>query len=66
MVEGESKVIKILNSKFTLISYKPTVHSHKQQRAGVIDGTDKERKKMTKDILYLLDKDCIPHAYIFM
>ena len=66
LIEGESKIIRILNSKYSLISYKPTVHSHKQQRAGIIEGTDKERKKMTKDILYLLDKDTIPHAYIYV
>ncbi len=66
MTEGESKVIRVLNKKYTLISYKPTIHSHKQQRAGIIEGSDIERKKMTKDILYLLDIETIPHTYVYV
>lgn len=66
LTEGNSKIIKILNDNFTLINFKPTVHSHKLQRAGVVDGTDKTRRDMTRDLMYVLDHENISHAYIFV
>lgn len=66
LIEGNSKIIKIVDENFTLVSYKPTVYSHRQQREGVVKFTDRERQKMTKNILYLLEKHMIPHAYIYV
>jgi len=66
VAEGCSKIIRAIDDKFTLIAYKPTVYSHKQQREGVIPFTDKERMEMTKNILYLFDIEQIPHAYVYI
>ncbi|AYV78718.1 MAG: hypothetical protein Edafosvirus27_7 [Edafosvirus sp.] len=66
VAEGCSKIIRTVNDEFTLVSYKPTVYSHKQQREGVILFTDKERMEMTKNILYIFDSEQIPHAYIYI
>lgn len=66
IVEGCSKIVRSYDDKFNIIEYKPTVYSHKQQREGVIEGTNFERMRMTRDILYLLEKHAIPHAYVFV
>lgn len=66
LTEGFSKQIRIWDDKFTLIEYKATVYSHKQQREGWIKDTDKERMAMTSDILCILDMEGIPHAYIYI
>ena len=66
LVEGYSKSIRIINEKHTLIKYKPTVYSHKQQREGIIPYTDQERMVMTRNILYLFDLEQIPHAYLYV
>lgn len=66
VAKGNSKHVRAINEKYTLCEFIPTVHSHKQQRADVILGTDKVRKDMTKNILLILDIECIPHAYIYV
>jgi phosphoribosylaminoimidazole-succinocarboxamide synthase len=66
VAEGYSKIIRAVNDQFTLIEYKPTVYSHKQRREGVIPFTDQERMRMTKNILYILEKEQIPHAYVYV
>lgn len=66
VAEGHSKIIRAYNEQFTLIEYKPTVYSHKQQREGIIPYTDKERMEMTKDILFIFDMEQIPHAYVYI
>ena len=50
VIEGESKIIRTFNKRFQIIQYKASVHSHKQQRSGIVEGTDKERMKMTKTL----------------
>ena len=64
--QGHSKIIRAIDSNFTLVGYKPTVYSHKSQREGVVKLTDQERMKMTRSILYILDAEQIPHAYIYI
>jgi phosphoribosylaminoimidazole-succinocarboxamide synthase len=66
IAEGESKIIRGYDDRFSLIKYKPTVYSHKQQRAGTIPYTDQERMQMTKYMLEILDLECIPHCYIYI
>lgn len=66
VAEGNSKVVRNFNKQFNLIKYKPTIYSHKKQRAGIIEGTDIQRRQMTKDILYLLEAECIDHAYWYV
>jgi hypothetical protein len=61
--EGESKLVKKLSDRFDLIRYKPSVYSHKQQRGGIVEGTDHERQKTTLNIMLLLAKAGVPHTY---
>jgi hypothetical protein len=56
----------VIDGRFTIVAYKPTVYSHKQQRAGVIEGSGNERMQMTKDLLYLFDIETIPHSYLYI
>jgi phosphoribosylaminoimidazole-succinocarboxamide synthase len=66
LAEGESKIIRSIDNRYTLIEYKPSVYSHKQQRGGVVKYTDIERMEMTRNLLYLLDVENIPHAYVYI
>lgn len=66
LAEGHSKIVKIIDDKYTIIKMKPTVHSHTHQRAGIVEGTDKARMDSTREILYFIDNVMIPHAYIFV
>lgn len=61
IIEGESKIIKRYNHRLHILKYKPTIYSHKKQRAGVIEGSDKERMVMTNCILDLLNREIIDH-----
>jgi hypothetical protein len=61
--EGESKLVKALSDRFDLIRYKPSVYSHKQQRGGLVDGTDRERQSTTLNIMLLLAEAGVPHTY---
>jgi len=66
IVEGCSKIVRSYDTKYNIIEYKPTVYSHKQQKEGIVEGTHLERMRMTKNILYLLEKHEISHAYVYV
>lgn len=63
VIEGESKIVKEYNHRFHIVKYKPTVYSHKMQRAGEVQGTDKERMIMTKQLLDVFSRHLIKHSY---
>lgn len=66
ITEGESKIIRRLNKNFHLVKYKPTIYSHKKQRAGIIDGSDIERMKMTRATLDILSRHMLGHTYWYV
>ena len=66
VIQGESKIIRTFNKRFQIIQYIASVHSHKQQRSGIVEGTDKERMKMTKSILDIFSRYEIKHSYFYI
>ena len=66
LIEGESKIIRQFNKKFQIIKYKPTVHSFKQNRSGIVEGTEIERMLMTKNIIDIFSRFSIKHSYFFI
>lgn len=66
VIEGESKIIRQYNKRFQVIQYIASVHSHKQQRSGIVEGTDKERMRMTKNILEIFSRHSIKHSYFYI
>ena len=66
VIEGESKIIRQFNNKFQIIKYKPTVHSFKQNRSGIVEGTEIERMLMTKNIIDIFSRFSIKHSYFFI
>ena len=66
IIEGESKIIRQFNKKFQIIKYKPTVHSFKQNRSGIVEGTEIERMLMTKNIIDIFSRFSIKHSYFFI
>ena len=66
LIEGCSKIVRALNDEYNIIEYKPTVYSHKKQREGEVPGTDIERMQMTRNIIFLLEQNMIPHAYVYV
>lgn len=66
VIEGESKIVRELNSMYHIVKYKPTIYSHKMQRAGVVEGSDLERMSMTRDILDLFSRHGIKHSYLYV
>lgn len=63
IAEGESKCVREYNHRFDVIQYKPSVYSHKRQRGGTVEGTDLERQRTTRNLLYLLTKHMVSHTY---
>jgi phosphoribosylaminoimidazole-succinocarboxamide synthase len=63
VIQGESKIVRAFNSRFDIVKYKPTVYSHKMQRAGEVKGTDIERMSMTKNLLDIFSRHNIQHTY---
>ena len=66
VIEGESKIVRQYNKRFQIIKYKPTVHSFKQKRSGIVEGTDKERMKMTKNIIDIFSRYSLKHSYFYI
>jgi phosphoribosylaminoimidazole-succinocarboxamide synthase len=66
VIQGESKIIRQFNKRFQIIKYIASVHSHKEQRSGIVEGTDIERMKMTKNILDLFSRYQIKHSYFYI
>lgn len=66
IIEGESKIVRKYNDRFHIVKYKPTVYSHKMQRAGVVEGTEIERMLMTKNIIDIFSRHMIKHSYWFV
>jgi phosphoribosylaminoimidazole-succinocarboxamide synthase len=66
IIEGESKIIRQFNKKFQIIKYKPTVHSFKQNRSGIVEGTEIERMLITKNIIDIFSRFSIKHSYFFI
>ena len=64
LIQGESKIIRVYNSKLNIIKYKPSVYSHKMQRGGDVKGTDYERITVTKNFLDIFSRHCIKHTYL--
>lgn len=65
-VEGESKIVRTYNDRFDIIEYKPSVYSHKRQRGGTVDGTNLERQRTTRNLMYLMAKGLVPHTYWYV
>jgi phosphoribosylaminoimidazole-succinocarboxamide synthase len=66
IIEGESKIVRAFNHRFHIVKYKPTVYSHKMQRAGVVEGTDRERMIMTKNLIDIFSRHMIAHSYWYI
>ena len=50
LVEGESKIVKLLNDKIVVELFKPTIYSFTKNRYGRVDGTDELRAKFTSEV----------------
>ncbi len=66
ITRGESKEIRSLNDKFDVIQLIPSIYSHKKKRAGIIEGTDLLRMKLSRNIRYLLAKHHILHTWKYI
>lgn len=66
VAEGHSKIVRRLNDKYDLVEYKPTVHSHKKQRAGVVNGTDFARMAMFRNMIEILWVNRIHHTTVYI
>jgi phosphoribosylaminoimidazole-succinocarboxamide synthase len=66
VIEGESKIVRRYSSRFDIIQLKPSIYSHKMQRAGSVKGSDDERMAMTRCTLNLLARSQIYHTYYYI
>lgn len=66
VVEGESKEVRSYNNRFDIIRYKPSVYSHKAQKGGFVEGSDEERLKTTRNLLYVMATHGIKHTYAYI
>lgn len=60
IVEGESKVVRRIDDGRAMIMLKPTVFSHSANRAGVVDGTDVLRLRISAVLWKLLADQGVP------
>ncbi|MBQ0733514.1 phosphoribosylaminoimidazolesuccinocarboxamide synthase [Aquimarina celericrescens] len=56
LVEGESKIIKLLNDKIVIEKFKPTIYSYTHNRYGVVDTTDNLRVKFTSEVFRQMNR----------
>ncbi|MFZ4262457.1 phosphoribosylaminoimidazolesuccinocarboxamide synthase [Sphingobacterium sp. HJSM2_6] len=63
LIEGESKVIKLITAKLVMEKFKPTVYSYTHNRYGIAEGTDNLRLKFTSELYRQLEhyQDSINH-----
>lgn len=66
IAQGESKIIRSINSNFDIIKYIPSIYSHTKRRAGFIENSEKARISSTRQVLRLLAYEQIPHTYIYI
>jgi ATP phosphoribosyltransferase/thymidylate kinase len=66
VVGGLSKEVHNYDHRFDISKYIPSVHSHKKQRAGIVDGTDFERQEVTRYLMYLMAIGGIGHVYWYV
>ncbi len=50
LVEGESKIIRLLGNSIVLEMFKPTVYSFSKNRYGIVEGTEEIRARFTAEI----------------
>lgn len=63
---GCSKVVYKLNDNYHLVKDIPSVYSHRQQRAGMVEQTDKLRMRMFACMLHVLWANGIDHTTVFV
>jgi phosphoribosylaminoimidazole-succinocarboxamide synthase len=56
LIEGESKVIKLLNSKMVVEQFKPTVYSVTQNRYGEVEGTAELRVLFSSEVFKSMNR----------
>lgn len=66
VAEGDSKCIRRLNDQYDLVKLIPSIYSHKQHRAGFIEGSDILRRNVSRNIRYVLAYHCIPHTWTYI
>ncbi|WP_103863625.1 phosphoribosylaminoimidazolesuccinocarboxamide synthase [Aquimarina sp. I32.4] len=57
LIEGESKIVKLLNSKIVVEQFKPTVYSYTHNRYGIVEKTDDLRVKFTSEVFRRMRKN---------
>ncbi|HSH67838.1 MAG TPA: phosphoribosylaminoimidazolesuccinocarboxamide synthase [Bacteroidia bacterium] len=56
LIEGESKIIKLLNSKMVVEKFKPTVYSFTHNRYGEVEGTAELRVLFTAELFRRMNR----------
>lgn len=64
VAEGNSKIVYEIHSNYDFVVYKPTVHSFKSNRAGVVEGTDLARLISFRSLLELAWANSVPHSAV--
>jgi len=65
--QGNSKTIRsLVKNKYDLVTYIPSVYSHRNQRAAIIENTDQYRRRFFQCILHVLWANEISHSSIYV
>ena len=62
LLEGESKILRLLNSKIVVEQFKPTVYSYTHNRYGEVKGTEELRVLFTTEVFRNLNRYSIAHG----
>jgi len=57
LIEGESKIVKLLNDNIVVEKFKPTVYSYTKNRYGIVGGTEDLRAKFTAEIFRKMNEE---------
>jgi phosphoribosylaminoimidazole-succinocarboxamide synthase len=62
LLEGESKILRLLNSKIVIEQFKPTVYSYTHNRYGEVEGTAELRILFTAEIFRRMNRYSVEHG----
>lgn len=64
LVEGESKVIRVIDDQTVIVRLKPTLFSYSANRAAAVDGTDWLRLRISERLWRTLETESVPSTIV--
>lgn len=64
LIEGESKVIRVIDDQNVIVRLKPTLFSYSANRAATVEGTDRLRLRISERLWRMLETEGVPSTIV--